>query len=310
MRGSEPPDRSGRRDLARFRSVSRSAVNDEHNWAARGTLALPAARHGAGALPERPRQPARPGLDARTGDRHANACRGSSSASASPAGIELGYADRDVREEFEELCRDTIPSSGSVICANPFAHQQLAKQLAEDRPLDKRPYRGDYDRVGQTTRDTWGGFVSGEGELFADTKLFALASYDQYERVQDQDTDFTPESAVRGDPERRGVADVRRAATRRRARRRSRSSGSVGGYYLQEELDNDRTIFVGTVEPARHRRYPAHLQPDDRQLRRRGASSAGTSPTTSRSKAACDGTGSARSSTSGQIGGLQSDAAT
>src|SRR4030095_9046697 len=119
----------------------------------------------------------------------------------------------------------------------------LAKRLAEGRPLDRRPYRGDYDRVGQTRRDTGARFVSGEVPLFADTTLFALASYDAYERFQDQDSDFTPEllfEAVQDDD-----------AWQRYAERRLDGEleaepvqWQIGGYYLRADLDNNTKVFV------------------------------------------------------------------
>jgi iron complex outermembrane receptor protein len=125
-------------------------------------------------------------------------------------------------------------------------HPQLAKRLAQDRPLDKRPYRGDYDRVGKTTRDAWGGFLSGEGELFADTKLFALASWDQYERFQDQDTDFTPEilfETVQGDEAWQTYDELRLDGELEA----EPIEWQLGGYYLREELDNDGTIFLSRL---------------------------------------------------------------
>ena len=205
---------------------------------------LPAARHGAGVLSERPRQPARPELGARAGDRHEPSAGAVFGSDIRFAGTDdAGYVDRDVQEEFDELCEDTDPVADGANCAQSSRAPELAKRLAEDRPLDKRPYRGDYDRVGQTTRDTWGGFVSGEVPLFADTKLFALASYDQYERFQDQDTDFTPEllfEAVQGDEAWQTYDELRLDGELEA----EPVQWQLGGYYLREELDNDTTVFV------------------------------------------------------------------
>ena len=119
----------------------------------------------------------------------------------------------------------------------------LSKRLAADRPLDQRPYRGDYDRVGQTTARRVGRLRFGRGELFGgDTKLFGLASYDQYERYHGPGHRLHARAPVRDDPGRQGVADVRRAAARRRARRRSRSSGTSAATTCEEHLDNNGPV--------------------------------------------------------------------
>src|SRR2546426_4677218 len=79
----------------------------------------------------------------------------------------LKYTERDALQEFLALCnRDPGPNS----CRNPYAAAQLAKRIAT-RPLDRRPYRGDYDRVGNDVRDTYGAFASGQLPLFDDVQL-------------------------------------------------------------------------------------------------------------------------------------------
>jgi iron complex outermembrane receptor protein len=115
----------------------------------------------------------------------------------SEAGSEnTGYWEPDLRAEFEEICgpQGTLgcngPKPGALADQAPVAAFQ--RRIAETRPLDRKPYRGDYDRDGVTQRDTWGTFLSGK-EQFGDTEVFALASYDGYKRFRDQDTDFTPD---------------------------------------------------------------------------------------------------------------------
>jgi outer membrane receptor protein involved in Fe transport len=220
-------------------------VNDEHNWAARGTLRFSPPdtefelflnAHGSRLDQDSTlgqsigTQPLQNGVTGpRLGGRDGNS-----------------YVDPDVRQEFTELCLTRDPGVEGA-CRNPLAQQQLAKHLTL-RPLDRQPYRGDYNRVGQTTRDAWGTFVSGEVELFADTKLFALASYDQYERVQDQDTDFTPEPQF----------EVLQIDDAWQTYEELRLDGelptepvewSLGGYYLREKLDNRTTVFIGVLPP-------------------------------------------------------------
>ena len=224
-------------------------VNDEHNWAARGTLrfqppdtdvdlflnahgsrldqdstlgqAIGVVPFGGVAVPE---------------DRSLIRFAGRSSTSAG------GYIDADVTEEFAELCA-TTGTLGQTPCANQFAAVQLAKRLAGDRPLDKRPYRGDYNRVGKTTRDAWGGFVSGEAPVFGDTKLFLLASYDTYDRFIDQDTDFTADrlfETVSDDDAWQHYYEARLDGELAQ----EPVQWQVGAYYLGENLDNHATTFL------------------------------------------------------------------
>ena len=222
------------------------SVNDEHNWAARGTLRFQPPdtelefflnAHGS-----------RLDQDSTLGPAIGTVpLQGATDTTIRFAGqTPTGYVDRDVQEEFDKLCQRD-PRFVGVRCTNRLATQTLSKRLAEDRPLDKRPYRGDYDRVGQTTRDAWGGFVSGEGEVFADTKLFGLASYDAYKRFQDVDSDFTPETlfeTVQGDEAWQTYNELRLDGELAA----EPVTWSLGGYYLREELDNDGTTFV-TLNP-------------------------------------------------------------
>ncbi|MBW2361923.1 MAG: Plug domain-containing protein, partial [Deltaproteobacteria bacterium] len=94
-----------------------------------------------------------------------------------------GYLDRDILK---------LMPAGSIATAtcqrNPTT-EALQKKLAED--LDTDPWRGDFNRVGQTTLDIWGTSIIGSGKL-GPVNLKAVAGYDQYERFRDQDNDFSP----------------------------------------------------------------------------------------------------------------------
>jgi len=231
-------------------------VNDEHNWSARGTLLfhppgseLNVYLNGHGS---------RLAQDSVLGQAiGTQPLQGATDRDLRFAGFAGGipYVDRDVQEEFNELCGEDLLPGPSVKCSNSLAQKQLVKNIAQGRPLDIRPYRGDYDRVGQTTRDTWGGFVSGEGEVFADTKLFGLASYDGYERLQDVDSDFTPENlfeTVQGDKAWQTYDELHLDGELEA----EPVEWHLGGYYLREELDNDGTTFL----------YPDYLLPSQRDL--------------------------------------------
>jgi outer membrane receptor protein involved in Fe transport len=223
-----------------------SAVNDEHNWAARGTLRFQPpdtelefflSAHGSRLDQDSTLGQAIGTFPALPGGNTTPQIRFASTSQA--AG---GYIDRDVAQEFNQLCADANPGP-FVTCANTFVQPQLAKRIAQTRPLDQRPYRGDYNRIGQTTRDAWGFFVSGEGEVFANTKLFGLSSYDGYERFQDVDSDFTPEvlfETVQGDRAWQTYNELQLSGELAS----EPVDWDVGGYYLREDLDNDGTVFT------------------------------------------------------------------
>lgn len=68
----------------------------------------------------------------------------------------------------------------------------LAKNLARDRPLDKRPFDGDYNRIGQTRLDSYGGYVKVESTI-GDIEIKSTTSADYYDRWRSADNDFTPD---------------------------------------------------------------------------------------------------------------------
>ena len=125
--------------------------------------APPAARHRSRLRAQRARQPARRGPDLRPGDRHRARVRVQRVASSAAAAGEpdRGYQEPDQRPEVDAALRrrQRCPSGGS----SPIRSlTRSSKVLAEKRPLDRKPYRGDYNRAGETTRDTWGGYLSGK----------------------------------------------------------------------------------------------------------------------------------------------------
>lgn len=96
------------------------------------------------------------------------------------------YVDQDQRTERLEI----IEANGWESDTGRV-WDVLGPILSEERPLDTGPYRGDYDRVGRTTLDTWG--VSVTGEIFlADLEIVTVTGYEGYDRFRDVDQDFTP----------------------------------------------------------------------------------------------------------------------
>lgn len=97
-----------------------------------------------------------------------------------------GYHEPDQKRELTERC------AGLGGTCPPAVVERFERLLARKRPLDRRPFRGDYNRDAETTRDVWGSYLSGDFQL-GDVDVSALASYDSYDRFRDHDTDFTPE---------------------------------------------------------------------------------------------------------------------
>jgi outer membrane receptor protein involved in Fe transport len=100
-------------------------------------------------------------------------------------GLLLRATGSSSMEEFEDL--PNLEQRAARALVIPI----LEKNLAEDRPLDIGPYRGDYNRVGQTTLDSYGGSLRGD-VTFDYFDITSLTAYEGYDRFRDTDTDFTP----------------------------------------------------------------------------------------------------------------------
>jgi outer membrane receptor protein involved in Fe transport len=234
-------------------------VNDEHNWAARGTMRFQPRDsetefflNGHGSR-----------LDQDSTVGQAVGTRGVGRA-PSPRNLLVtyggqstkGYIDADLLKELNELC--TPDAQGG--CANP---QLMAARISNNitqRPLDRGPYAGDYDRIGSDVRDSYGAFLSGSGEIFEDVKLFGLSSFDQYTRSTDNDTDFTPDV----------LFEIQQRDRALQTYNELRLNGElvaepieweVGGYQLHEHLSNNGliTVDLGAPAPFIHRTYTQDL---------------------------------------------------
>lgn len=142
-----------------------------------------------------------------------------------------GYIEPDQAEEFRAL----VASLGT---ANALT--LLGQNLAQNRPLDIRPYRGDYNRVGQTTRNSWGASLN--GQMFFDDAGFlgpitveSVTGIDGYDRFRDTDQDFTPDvlfESVQSDTAWQFFQELKTIG--------ETSDGlfrwNVGGYFLMENL--------------------------------------------------------------------------
>ena len=111
------------------------------------------------------------------------------------------YQEPDTIEMYndnfaEELARCGAacePNSGDPNprrTAKNNAHMRTADEIASH--LDRRPYRGDYDRVGKTKNDTWGVSVKGSVTLPGEIEFQTVSSFDSYDRSVFVDLDFSP----------------------------------------------------------------------------------------------------------------------
>lgn len=167
-----------------------------------------------------------------------------------------GYQDPDQQAELCRLAGGTpvkSQSAGARCARGPTpealdaAQAQLAKNLAAGRTLDTGPFRGDYDRVGQTRLDSWGGFVRGDMDL-AGANFTTITAYDAYNRFRDTDQDFTPEvlfEAVVDDKAWQFSQDLRLSGELPDAPFR----WEAGAYYLMEQLQNRNLQLITNEDP-------------------------------------------------------------
>lgn len=169
-----PPTDRGLRSLSALPGGLPEEINDLGSWSARGTLRLQPAGtdmdwlingHGS-------RLDQLSTLGESVGTR--NNVFGASTA--------LPYRNQDV-----VTVRDSFTAKGY---SGTALNEVTAQHLAEVG--DRDPYKGDYNRVGDTTLDTWGGYVHGDWAL-GDVTLTSITGYDTYDRFRDTDQDFTPD---------------------------------------------------------------------------------------------------------------------
>jgi len=138
-----------------------------------------------------------------------------------------GYRDADVTEELREL-------------GGERQKDYLSKKLALD--LDKRPYSGDYNRVGDTVLDTWGATLRGDWTLGPVT-LTSVSNYETYQRARDTDQDFTPDvlfESVSEDDAWQYFQELKAHGELTETPFR----WDLGGFWLQETLNfEDKSLF-------------------------------------------------------------------
>lgn len=104
------------------------------------------------------------------------------------------YQDPDQTQERDDIYQGLLDQGVAETEAKLQTNTIFERILAQTRPLDRGPYRGDYNRVGQTTLDTWGGYLRAE-LLIGNLEFLSVTGYDAYDRFRDTDSDYTPARA-------------------------------------------------------------------------------------------------------------------
>jgi iron complex outermembrane receptor protein len=208
-----------------------TAVGDQGNWALRGLFRLEPEGADTDWL-----------LSVHGGRLDQQSSLGQAMGTQASLGIRTsaGYFEPDQRAEWLSY-RDPLVASG---VPDSEAQAQASALLANNlvtRPLDLGPYRGDYNRVGQTTRDTWGTSLNGRiflgdfGRL-GEVELETISAYDGYSRSRDTDQDFTPDVLFEIEQDDEGWQLFQELKATSESPDGS-LRGELGGYFLMEELE-------------------------------------------------------------------------
>lgn len=178
--------------------------------------------------------------------------------------LSSNYQPREQREEYEDLVEEIsgfdietfedvsipLPVDRSEVIAEAF--EELGKNLAEDRPLDREPYRGDFNKTGRTTLDRVGGFLRAEFSVGEDIDSILTLGTEHYERFRDQDTDFSPARIFEG-----VTTDTAKQVTLDSTFAGDVFDGAVrwkvGNAAVFERLTNETYTDVGRNDPVRRR---------------------------------------------------------
>ena len=172
------------------------------------------------------------------------------------------YYEPDVRRTFVDNQRRNVDRLLSEFCAagcTPLeeadlialgsnqARIQTGQQVGEN--LDRRPYRGDYNRVGKTTNTTWGGVVKGDIALDYGLNLNFVFGADGYDRKQDVDLDFTPNTLFQIITKDQGIQFTPSVALTGRIPTPAPIDWEIGGFFLYEKLDVEVDNDLGDFAP-------------------------------------------------------------
>jgi outer membrane receptor protein involved in Fe transport len=171
----------------------------------------------------------------------------------------------EIRAEIEAALGE-IPTPCNQACRqlrnttiNAGANAKMAEELARD--LDSEPWRGDYDRVGSTQNDTWGGSLRGDVVLPGEIQFTTVSGYETYDRLIDIDLDFTSNVLFETRTEDTGWQFTQDLRLQGQYGDDTPLRWDIGGLFLMETLvvaiEND--LGVGTIFAAKNRDYTQKL---------------------------------------------------
>jgi iron complex outermembrane receptor protein len=122
----------------------------------------------------------------------------------------------------------------------PLANQALGEILANN--LDTDPYRGDYNRVGDTTLDSAGGYLEAHIPIGDSTMFRWISGGEWYTRFRETDTDFTPDrlfEIARTDGAWQFTQDIQLKGEMEN----TPFKWTTGAFYLMQTLSSDSEFF-------------------------------------------------------------------
>lgn len=165
-----------------------------------------------------------------------------------PAGGLLGC-----RTSAGYIERDVVALAGDDTPCNPSLG--IDERLA--RELDANPWRGDFNRQGQTMRDIFGMSITGTWDVGPVT-LHSVSAYDQYSRFQERDQDFSPDiifENILQDRAHQWFQEVKISGEFEETPFR----WNVGGYYLREQLTTNLQSLTASLNTDSIRDYTQDL---------------------------------------------------
>jgi outer membrane receptor protein involved in Fe transport len=190
-----------------------------------------------------------------------------------PQDESVGYQAPEVLARWQELapCLTPVPGRPSGTCniagvqppavrlANlnqvNSAKIQTAEELAEG--LDSQPWRGDFNRTGPTTNDTWGGYLNGEISLPWGMQFTTVSGYDDYQRLIDIDLDFSPETLFQILTQDEGHQFFQDVQLKGEYGEEAALRWDIGGWFLREHLDV--MVDADLDQIITHRKYTQDL---------------------------------------------------
>lgn len=158
--------------------------------------------------------------------------------------VSAGYRAPEIQARLEELSPCQVGQPGlpfgtclltANLAPNNIAKIKLAKELARD--LDSEPWKGDFNRTGDTKNDIWGTYLKGDIVLPLGVQLTTISGFDTYDRKIDLDLDFSPETLfqiVTDDEGWQFTQDIRLEGV---YGDEGQFRWDIGGYFLRESLD-------------------------------------------------------------------------